>query len=103
MLQYKPGDEYIAVATVNEDLNHILSWANTWRMTFNIDKTCAVNFRLNNLRNHTIDNIIFNNSTVQLVNTVKHLGFHLSYDQVSHLIGKTNTFLGLFRRSSFFF
>jgi len=105
--QYLPGNELSVSNIINNDLLKATQWADFWKMKFNFDKTTVVNFTLNKSRSNPINGIAFNGVNLHLSDSVKHLGFFLSYNlkwnlHINYLVTKTNSFIGLFKRNSRF-
>ena len=61
---------------LNRDLAKITEWAARWKVTFNAGKAKDIIFS-NKLLNNSPP-LIFNNTTIDRVNSHKHLGLHLS-------------------------
>ena len=61
---------------LNNDLEKIGSWARTWKITFNADKSKDILFSRKYI--NSSPPIVFNNEYITRVNTVKHLGIYLT-------------------------
>ena len=79
---------------LNKDLDKVGSWANKWKMSFNLDPSkqaqAVIFFTENNQLYHPP--LLFNNSTVQQTSTQNHLGIHLNEELISkhHINEKTD-------------
>ncbi len=77
-LGYASTDRLLLQSTLNENLEHILNWANQWLITFNPTKTESVYFSLK--RHDRNIRLLYDGEIIENVNNHKHLGVTFSYD-----------------------
>ena len=62
------------ISNFNSDLNNVMNWTLTNRLTLNVQKTNAINFSNRQLPETAANCLTINNRQINLVNTVKYLG-----------------------------
>ena len=70
-------DPVISIKDINDDLKTLANWANTWRVTFNANKTNFIRFSLKK-KKPDLSPIYLNNTPISEVNTATNLGITLS-------------------------
>lgn len=100
-LLYSAEDPNITASTLNRDLEKISNWAFRWKVTFNAEKSKDIIFS-KKLLNNTIP-IELNNTSIERVNTHKHLGVILTSNldwtpQVQSVCLRANRKLSVLRR-----
>lgn len=71
------GDSDLRSAALNSDLEKIHTWANTWKLKFNEDKTELLNFKRGPL---PVNDLHFGNVTLKETKSHKHLGLIIQCD-----------------------
>ena len=86
-------------ANLQQDLNEIGNWSNTWKLNFNVDKFALVRFHSReSLSNESYS---MNGSEISEVESHKDLGIILANDLswTKHILSKAYRKLGLVRRT----
>ena len=89
---------------LNEDLKTLDTWAKTWKMEFNPNKSEMIIF--SNKKTISKPSIILRSTKINQVHSHKHLGLYFAQDMscsihIDNCIKKTNKKLGLLRRQSY--
>ena len=101
-LLYRPIKTNDDCRLLQQDLDALEQWENTWQMTFRPDK-CKL-LRFTRSRSPTLFSYTLHNQTLQSVSSHKYLGVHLSTDlrfniHIDHIRSQSNRTLGFLRRN----
>ncbi len=88
--------------TLQNDLDKLAKWSNTWQLKFNVTK-CKI-MRISNQKTIPIVNYYLNNTMLEWVQTFKYLGLVIDRkltwrDQVNHATSKATKILNLLKRN----
>ena len=91
---------------INHDLTVILSWAVTWLVDFNPNKTEAMLFSLRPVTH--FPSLTFNNTSIEFVDSHKHLGVTLSdngqwHTHIESILASAYKILGIMRKLKYTF
>ena len=91
---------------INHDLTVILSWALTWLVDFNPNKTEAMLFSLRPVTH--FPSLTFNNTSIEFVDSHKHLGVTLSdngqwHTHIESILASAYKILGIMRKLKYTF
>ena len=91
---------------ISHDLTVILSWALTWLVDFNPNKTEAMLFSLRPVTQ--LPSLVFNNTSINFVDSHKHLGVTLSDDRqwhahIENILSSEYKILGIMRKLKYTF
>lgn len=99
---YRPITNSSDNSALQDYLNRIQDWCNTWLMSLNVFKTKLISFQRR--RNHVLSNYTLNNQRIQTSDSLKYLGVHISSDltwstHINSVANSANRLLGYLRRN----